>query len=164
MKAKDITLGGIMTALSVLVLYLTSILPFNTIALLTIASSFIPVIIIRSNIKTASFVYIASTILGLFITTPNIVIMYALFFGIYGLIKYIIEKLNKISLEIILKLLFFNISLIVSILIIKLFLGDVIINLPIWLLFIVGQVVFLIYDYALTMIITIYINKFHSKI
>ena len=164
MKAKDITLGGIMTALSVLVLYSTTILPFNTIALLTIASSFIPVIIIRSNIKTASFVYVASTLIGLFLTTPNIIIMYTLFFGIYGLIKYLIEKLNKMYLEIILKLLFFNISLILSMIIIKLFLGDVIINLPIWLLFIVGQVIFLVYDYALTMIITIYINKFHSKI
>ena len=164
MKAKDITLGGIMTALSVVILYLTSILPFNTIALLTIASSFIPIIIIRSNINTATFVYIASTIISFFIVPVNFVAMYGLFFGVYGIIKCIIEKIHRISIEIVLKLVFFNIATILSLYVINLFMGDFKVNLPIWLLLLSGQVIFLIYDYALTMIITIYMNKLHNKI
>ena len=52
MKAKDIALGGILVALTTVVLYSTSILPISTLAILTIASALIPVCIIRSNIKT----------------------------------------------------------------------------------------------------------------
>ena len=39
MKARDIALGGILVALTTIVLYATSILPISTLAILTIASS-----------------------------------------------------------------------------------------------------------------------------
>ena len=66
MKAKDIALGGILVALTTIVLYSTSILPISTLAILTIASALIPVCIIRSNIKTSIFVYISSSLIAFF--------------------------------------------------------------------------------------------------
>ena len=65
MKARDIALGGILVALTTIVLYATSILPISTLAILTIASALIPVCIIRSNIQTSIFVYISSILLYL---------------------------------------------------------------------------------------------------
>ncbi|MGG7177522.1 hypothetical protein ACQPU1_08025 [Clostridium paraputrificum] len=162
MKAKDITLGGIMVALSVVTLYLTSVIPINTIAILTIASAFIPICIIRSNIKTASFVYVATTIISFFIVPINYVLMYALMFGIYGIVKHLIEKIDKLPIEIFIKLVFFNVILVIGLVFMKSLLGDLNINLPTWLLFIVAQPVFLIYDYALTVLISYYLEKLHK--
>ena len=66
MKAKDIALGGILVALTIVTLYLTLLIPTNTIAIMTLASLYIPICLIRSNIKTSIFVYVASTIVSLF--------------------------------------------------------------------------------------------------
>ena len=65
MKAKDISLGGILVALTIVTLYLTLLIPTNTIAIMTLASVYIPICLIRSNIKTSIFVYVASTIVSL---------------------------------------------------------------------------------------------------
>ncbi len=39
MKSRDIAIGGILVALTIIVLYATSILPISTLAILTIASA-----------------------------------------------------------------------------------------------------------------------------
>ena len=104
MKAKNIALGGILVALTSIVLYATSILPISTIAILTIASAIIPVCIIRSDIQTSIFVYIASSLIAFFLVPINISLLYFIFFGIYGIVKYFIERMRKEKIEILLKL------------------------------------------------------------
>lgn len=162
MKAKDLTLGSILIALTVVILYSTSILPISTLTILTLASCLIPICIIRSSVKTGFLVYIGATILGFFIIPINIIVYYGLFFGIYGIIKYYIERLRNLSLEIILKLVIFNILFSVIFLLATSLLGNIVINLPLWLLWIIAQPVFLIFDYALTLIIGYYLNRFHK--
>jgi len=159
MKAKDITLGGIMVALSVITVYLTTIIPVNTLSILTFASCLIPITILRSNIRTATFVYVSTTLISFFIIPPNYAIMYALFFGIYGIVKYFIEKLRKMPIEIILKLLFFNIVLSIVLIFMITLIGEFNIDLPTWLLYLVAQPTFLLYDYAITASITFYLEK-----
>ena len=159
MKAKDITLGGIMVALGIITLYLTTIIPINTLTILTLASCFIPITILRSNIRTASFVYVATTLMSFFIVPINYAIMYALLFGIYGIVKYFIEKLRKMPIEIILKLLFFNAVLSIGLIFMNAFIQELNINFPTWLLFLVAQPAFLLYDFAITTAITFYLEK-----
>ena len=159
MKAKDITLGGIMVALSIITLYLTTIIPVNTLSILTLASCFIPITILRSNIRTACFVYVATTLMSFFIVPINYAIMYALLFGIYGIVKYFIEKLRKLPIEIILKLLFFNVVLSIGLIFMNAFIGELNIDLPTWLLYLVAQPAFLLYDFAITTAITFYLEK-----
>ena len=164
MKSKNITIGGISVALSVVILYLTTIIPINTVALLTLASAIIPIVIIRSDFKTAILVYMSSSILSFFILPINYTILYTLIFGIYGLVKFFIEKINRIFIEILLKIAFFNIVLIICYILIKTLLVDLGLSLAPWLFFIIAQIGFLVYDYALTLIITLYLNKIHNKI
>lgn len=159
MKAKDIALGGILTSISLIVLYLSSMIPVNTLAILTIASAIIPIAIIHSSIKLSYFIYGATSILGFLFIPTNIIISYIVFFGIYGIMKHYIEKINNIPKEIILKLLSFNILFIIGYTILKSFIGDLQITLSPILLIILAQIAFLIYDYALTLIITIYLNR-----
>ncbi|MBB6623961.1 hypothetical protein H7E67_11030 [Clostridium gasigenes] len=162
MKAKDLTLGGILIALTLVILYSSSILPISTLTILTLASCLIPICIIRSSVKTGFLVYIGSTTLGFFIIPINIIVYYGLFFGVYGIIKYYIERLRKLPLEIILKLIIFNIIFIISFTVATLFLGNVVINIPLWLLWLLAQPTFIVFDYALTLIIGYYLNRFHK--
>lgn len=180
MKAKDIALGGILVALTTIVLYATSILPISTLAILTIASALIPVCIIRSNIQTSIFVYISSSLIAFFLVPINISFLYFVFFGIYGIIKYFIERIRKEKLEIVLKLIFFNIAFIIGFIIMQNVLGiNIIAGLEVLMsrffdtsgrtiasiiLWIVAQPIFLIYDYAMTMIITFYMERIHKNI
>ncbi|MDO5780364.1 MAG: hypothetical protein Q4Q02_07555 [Clostridium sp.] len=180
MKAKDIALGGILVALTTIVLYSTSIIPISTLAILTIASSLIPVCIIRSNIQTSIFVYISSSLIAFFLVPINISFLYFMFFGVYGIIKYFIERIRKEKLEIALKLVFFNIAFIIGFIIMQNILGiNIIAGLEVLvsrffdtssktissiILWMVAQPVFLIYDYAMTMIITFYMERIHKNI
>lgn len=169
-----------MVALTSVILYSTSLIPISTIAILTVASAIIPVCIIRSDVKTATFVYFASSLLAFFLVPINISIMYILFFGIYGIIKYYIERINKITLENILKLIFFNIVFIIGFIIMQTVLGVNIIAglqevvgrfiessvnvISIIILWVVAQPVFLAYDYAMTLIISFYVDRIHKNI
>lgn len=180
MKAKDIALGGILVALTTIVLYATSILPISTLAILTIASALIPVCIIRSNIQTSIFVYISSSLIAFFLVPINISFLYFVFFGVYGIIKYFIERIRKEKLEIVLKLVFFNIAFIIGFIIMENVLGvNIIEGLEVLMsrffdtsgraiasiiLWIVAQPIFIIYDYAMTMIITFYMERIHKNI
>ncbi|EOR20852.1 hypothetical protein A500_15255 [Clostridium sartagoforme AAU1] len=106
MKIRDITVSAILIALTIIILYLNLLLPISTLSILTLASLLVPIALIKSSIKSAFSVYIISSIIGFFILPINIISLYASFFGIYGIIKYYIEKINKFYLEIILKLIF----------------------------------------------------------
>lgn len=180
MKAKDIALGGILVALTTMVLYSTSILPISTLVILTIASSLVPVCIIKSNIKTSIFVYISSSLIAFFLVKINIAFLYFIFFGVYGIIKYFIERIRKEKIEIVLKLIIFNTAFIIGFIIMQNILGinlisglEVLISrffdissktIASIILWIVAQPIFLIYDYAMTMIITFYMERIHKNI
>ena len=68
MNARDMALGGVLVALTSIILYMTSVIPTSTLTILTIASALIPICIIRSNVKTAIFVYFASSLISFFLT------------------------------------------------------------------------------------------------
>ncbi|MBE6049730.1 MAG: hypothetical protein E7214_03470 [Clostridium sp.] len=163
MKTKDLTFGGIMVAVSVIILYLTTIIPINTLTLLTLASFIIPLCIIRSNIKTSIAVYICTSLISFFIIPINYSLLYICFFGIYGLIKCLIERLNNFKLEIFLKFIFFNFVLIIMLLIASSIITSQFENVSIWLVIIISQLVFGVFDYALTLIISIYVKKFSNR-
>lgn len=163
MKTKNLTIGGISIALSLVILYLSTIISINTIAILTVASSIIPITIIKSDIKTSILVYIITSILSFFFLPINYSLLYILLFGIYGIAKYFIEKLNKLPLEIVLKLVFFNIMLGIGYLLMDSLLNMINLKLSLWILLIIAQFAFLIYDYALTVIISFYLQRLHRN-
>lgn len=164
MKVNDLTQSAIFITLTLIILYFSSILPINTLSILTIASCLIPICIIKISLRNAILVYISSTILSFLILPIKYSIYYGVFFGLYGIIKYLIEKLNSLFLEIILKLISFNILLTFSYLLIKTLLGLNNINISLFTFIIFAQFAFLIFDYALTLIISFYLNRIHKHI
>ena len=164
MKSRYIAESGLLVALTLVILYATSVIPISTLSILTVASCLIPISIIRTSIKNTILVYIASSILSFFLVPTNIAIYYTLFFGVYGIIKYFIEKAKNIPLEIFLKLISFNILLGIIYFITKSFLVVISPDLPLWILWLGAQIVFLVYDYALTLAISYFLRRFNKYI
>lgn len=158
MKSNNIAKGGIFAALSLILLYLSSVFPTNKLFILGIASCIIPLSIMLTGVKNTLVVYAAVSLLSLFIIPSKLIsIAYILIFGSYGIVKYFIEKLRSIPLEFILKLLYFNISSAIIVFIYKLVIVKIP-NINIYLLIFALQFAFIIYDYALTAFIA-YANK-----
>ena len=98
---------------------------------------------------------------------------------LFGIIKFLIERLRNGRVEMILKLIFFNISFFIGFIVMENILGLNIIaglkeaifkvfkisskNIATNLLWLKAQPVFLIYDYAMTLIITFYMEKIHGR-
>lgn len=160
MKSNKLAIGGISVALSLVILYLTNVIPINTIAILTIASSVIPITIIKTDIKTSIMVYIITSICSFMFLPITYSIMYIFIFGVYGIIKSFIERLHNTTIEIILKLVYFNIILTIVYFALPSILGNIEISLL--LAFISANIAFLIYDYALTIVITYFVTKFNK--
>ncbi len=158
-KTYAISLGGLYTGLILVFLYLSRFLPFNKLFLLAAASSIIPLAIITIEIKYSSMVYFASTILSLVLGLRGVGLVYGVFFGLYGFVKYYIERLQRLPLEWILKFAFFNFSMFIMYQGYRLLLLPLpVFSIPLPAIILMLQLVFFIYDYALTVFIT-YVNR-----
>lgn len=164
MKSKNLAYGSIAVALSIVILYISLLIPINTFAILTIASCIIPIVIIKCDMKTAITVYLATSFLSFFILPINYFLSYVCVFGVYGIIKFFIEKIKKMPVELLIKVLYFGLILSIMTILAK-YTSIITINTnySLILLFILGIVLLLIYDYVLTLLISFYINKFHNK-
>ncbi|SKA84299.1 hypothetical protein SAMN05428976_106154 [Clostridium sp. USBA 49] len=164
-KTVNIARGGLFTALGVLFIYLSIISPTNKLYLLGIASCIIPLSILTTNLKNSFLIYLSTSFLSLLLTgIKGNVIAYIVFFGLYGFVKYYIEKLRKIPLEIVLKLLFFNTSIVILYIISKAFFNNILnMNISIYIILIGIQFAFFIFDYALTLFIS-YLQRRIKKI
>lgn len=165
-KSQKVALGGIVTLLTTVSLYISSILPTNRLFFFALSTFFPAVIIIESNIRLGIIVYFTSSILS-FILIPNktIVLPFVIFFGYYAVIKSLIERINKLAIELLLKLSLFNLSIYITYSIVsRVFIGDIIIKLPAWAIFILMQIIFIVYDYAFSLGVYFYRNKIRFKI
>ncbi|MDP4089573.1 MAG: hypothetical protein Q8930_09930 [Bacillota bacterium] len=159
-KTMNIARGGLLAALTVLLIYMTNIVPTSRLTLLTVASAVIPYSILTTGARNSFIVYGAASALSLLLVGfRSATVAYVIFFGLYGFVKYYVEAINKIPYEIVLKLVYFNVSLFaIYMLYSTLFTDSISDKLPIYLIIAGAQAVFFIYDYALTILIS-YIRK-----
>lgn len=154
--SKKIAYSGILLGLNIVLLLISNLISINTMFFMGLASLIISVIVMEYGVNTGVVFYIASIILS-FIVMPNKSqwLLYTLTFGIYGLVKYFIEKGRPIYTEVILKLIFANLVAVILYLILK---NIVIIPINI-ITIIVYQVAFLVYDYVYSLFIEYYNEK-----
>lgn len=154
-KSKSVAIGGILVGINVILLYFTFIIPTSKLTLLTLSSCIVPFAIIALGKKTAILVYLSSSILALILGLKTIAFMYLIFFGLYGLVKYYIESLRKTTLEIVLKVLFFNVAFSILYFLYKSFILTIPLKISIAYVIILYQIGFFIYDYAMTLVIAL---------
>lgn len=169
-KSARTAVGGIVSALSIVLMFLTSVIPSLTYALPAAAGILLTVIVIEIDKKWAFGVYAAVSLLSvLLIADKEAALMYIMFFGYYPILKGVFEgKLNPI-VSWILKFAVFNIGVVLATII-----SVYVFNIPfdemekygikaaIGLLA-AGNVVFLIYDFAMTNLIKLYLLKWRKS-
>jgi hypothetical protein len=164
-KVKSITLSGILIAFTVICVFLAATLPTSRLSLYAISSLFIAVIIIEFGVRAGWAFYLASGILSAVLVPRLEVIPFVVFFGLYGLIKLYIERLPNRVIEYVLKLLYFNICLVLALFFLKeLILGGINLSAPVYIAAAILEVVFLVYDYVYTLFIRFYATKLKSKL
>ncbi|GAA3655510.1 hypothetical protein [Asaccharospora irregularis] len=159
--SKKVAYGGILLAVNIILLLFLNIIPTNTLLIMGLASLPISIVIMEFGPKSGVAFYIASIVLGFIVmTNKSHWVIYVFTFGVYGLIKYIIERDLPVYVEILLKLVFANIVLVFLYFILKPFL-----YIPVKLgLIAMFEVVFILYDYMYSSFIDYYNNKLKNKL
>ncbi|MGL5312316.1 MAG: hypothetical protein ACRC92_03610 [Peptostreptococcaceae bacterium] len=159
--SRRIAYGGMLLGVNVILLLLINIIPMNTLFLMGLASLPISVVIMENGPKSGVAFYLASVVLGFIVmNSKSQWILYALTFGVYGLIKYLIEQDRPVYLEYILKIIFANIIIILVYFILRAF-----VYIPLNLLAIAFfEVAFIVYDYVYSKFIEYYNEKLRKII
>lgn len=162
-KTFKLALGGICLALSVVFMFGASFVPGVELTLYALSSLFIAVMIIETGVKGGILLYVAAILLGLLIVPNKIGILpYACLFGLYGILKYFIEKIKNPIMQVGLKVLFFAGVLSAAFYGFQgLLLGNVDLpDLPAAVLLAAGILFLLLYDWIYTLLIRIYRKRF----
>lgn len=161
-QAHGVALGGMLTALSLVLLVLAGVVPAMQLVFTAAAGILLIAAVLDLHIKWAWGVFAAVTILG-FLLCPDksVVILYLFFFGHYPLFKNYIERLHNRIIQWVIKIPVFNGCLILAYLVIaKLFgvsTGALQYGYAITLL--LANIAFVVYDIALSRLIVTYVYR-----
>lgn len=170
-SSKKIALCGIITALSVVCMLLSSIVPIATYCCAMSAGMCITVIVLEIDTRRAICVYFAVSLLSaLLVPDKEAVVYFILFFGYYPILKRFIEQKKSHTLQWVLKIIVFNLSVIAAF-----FVTMTLLSIPKesyeiagmylpWAFLIFGNVIFVLYDIAFNGVIAMYIQKYRKYI
>lgn len=162
LKSKETAYLGVLLGLNQLFIILSSIIETNTIIAFAGAALIVGIVVVEFGGKSGAVFYLASCVLGFFLTFNKVeIITYIIFFGLYSLAKHVIEiKLLNKKTQIAAKFIFFNLSLAAMYFAVRL-----LITLKLyWWMILGAQVMFIVYDYAFTIMINYYINTIKPKL
>ena len=160
-KTRKITLAALFSAFSVVILYIASVWPTGQLGLVAVSSVFVAAAVVEGGVTSGVSVFAVSSALGMLIV-PNRVppVLFIIFFGYYPVVKCIIERVRNVIMQWFLKLAIFNAALLV----IWYFLSELFMSytesIPgTWLVYLLGSVVFVVYDYGFSKVIWLYITR-----
>ena len=165
-KTNRLALGGIFLALTIVFLFIASVIPGLELTFYALSSVFIGLMILETGFGGGLAVYAAAAILGfLLIPGKGAVIPFIFFFGIYPVIKAIAEKPQQKAAQLTVKIAFFAAVVCIAFLLFKeLFFGNI--DLPDWsfpILLIAGIIAFILYDFIFTLILDLYKKRINKK-
>ena len=163
---KKLVVAGVLAALSVIILYLGCAIEVLDLTMSAIVSLLVVVIVIEMGYKYAWLTYIATSILSIIILPQKSpAIFYACFMGFYPIIKSYLERINSALVRWIIKLVVGNAALALMFILMSLFLPDEFEGG--WLMLVtyfLGIIAFLMYDVALSKLITLYFVRIRDRI
>jgi hypothetical protein len=166
MKPDSKKLAGtaIISAISFVLLLLACAAPTGRIALAAAAGVVPALAVIRNGISGGVYCYVVTGLLALFLLPlKGIALMYVVFFGHWPVLKSLIERIKRMAVEWLVKLIAFNALLTVFLLLYKLLLTETFDSFfPLWLLYPVGSAAFVLYDLGFSGLIKIYVNRFEK--
>jgi len=156
-KTGRVALVGVLSACSVVVLFIACISPSGKLGLAAAAGLFPMFSVLAIGRAAGCLCWVVSGFLGLLLLPDkNLAMLYLLFLGLYPVLKSRIEAFHNLPLELLCKLIFFN--LVFALFFMGLF--DIL-SLPLpqwlanraWLAYLIGDGVFLVYDIGLSKLI-----------
>lgn len=162
---------SVITALSTAVMFMTGLIPMGTYALPALSAVVMLPVVVEFGAGWGMLVYVAVSLLSFFVAADKeAVLCFILFFGYYPALKAIFEKTGRRLISFILKFAVFNITAVA-----EFFIAVNILGLPSdsltffgvyapWAFLVFGNIVFLLYDYALSLLVISYYRKFSGKI
>ena len=166
-----VSLGGVVAALSLVLMLLTSIIPFGTYAFPAFAGILLVLLVFNLGYAYAFAVYFVTAVLSfLLVTDKEAALYYALFLGFYPILKGVIERIPSKPVQYIVKLALFNVCMIAAF-----YIGITLLSIPKesfnlfgvylpWVFLILGNIVFIIYDLCITRLVTLYLLKWHDRL
>lgn len=163
-----IAVCGVMMALTIVMIFLSSVIPGVNMSLLAVATCLTAFVIIETGIKYGTAFFAGAVILSsIIVPGKTAVVQYLMFFGLYPIIKYFAEKSPKKAVQIGIKAVFIVADLLIAyFLLFEIFFGGAELPFSLPAIFILPEmaVMFILLDIILTIIINIYIQKVHSKL
>ena len=166
--AVTVAYPAILGALSLLLVYIGSIAPTGNWGIVAAAGLLPGLAVISVGMKAGLLCWAGVSILA-FLLVPDkfCVLLFGALFGLYPMMKSLIERLRKKPLEYVLKLAFFNAAFTAVYLVMS---AAVAASLPqvlgssVWVLYLAANVVFLLYDYGFSKLIALYIARVQRAI
>lgn len=164
-----VAVGGVISAVSLAIMMFTGVFPFGTYAFPVISGVFLIAIYLEFGFGWSMLVYAVISIMSiLFVSDKEAALFFTLFFGYYPVVKSYIERLKNKLFQYIIKFGIFNIAC-VSVYYLMLFVFSLPkdafevfgVNVPLIFL-LVGNIVFVLYDFAVKVAVVQYINKYRK--
>ena len=164
-----VSLGGVIGALSLCLMLLTSVIPFTTYAFPAFAGMLLVCVVIELGYSWAFLVYaVVSALSILMLTDKEAALYYVVFLGFYPVIKAVIERFKSRLLQFILKYAVFNVCMIIAF-----YLSVFVFMIPKesfnlfgvylpWVFLIIGNFAFIVYDICITRVVTVYLLKINK--
>lgn len=162
-----VALGGMVAAASVILMLMTGLFPFATLALPALAGALLLASVLETGPLWAIAVYAAVGILSLLVAPDReAAVYYILLFGHYPIVKNFIERIRLRPVQWVLKIAAFNLCGVAAYLISLKLLGvrDDLIKYGYPLAFAAANITFILYDFALTRLIVTYTVRIRKKI
>lgn len=160
--ARKVAYPAILGALSLVLIYIGSVAPSGSWGIVAVAGLLPAAAVISVSLKAGALCWAGVSALALILIPDKFcALMYAILFGLYPIVKALIERVRRKAPEYPLKLAFFNVTFSVLYFAMR---AAVLASLPaalsaVWLLYLVGNVVFLIYDFGFSKLISLYIAR-----
>ena len=166
--AGKVAYPAILSAVALVLVYMGSVAPTGNWGIVAAAGLLPAAAVISVGLKAGFLCWAAAAILA-FLLVPDkfCALLFGVLFGLYPMVKSLIEQLRKKPVEYLLKLAFFNASFTVVYLTMA---AAVAASLPqvlgssVWILYLAANVVFLLYDYGFSKLIALYIARVQRAI
>lgn len=173
-QSSKIALGGIVAALSVVLMMMTFI-PSMTFVLPAAAGVLLMLMVIEVNKSWAFMVFVAVSLISVFVVPDRMAaVMYILFFGYYPVLKALMESKLPRVLEVILKFAVFNAAIIAAYYLLTFVMGTPVLEFDFWaerglpvvalvaIVLVIANAVFFVYDLALSKLVEAYLGHWRK--
>ncbi|MFA7672712.1 MAG: hypothetical protein WCY62_02505 [Clostridia bacterium] len=167
-NTKILTRNAILLAIMMILLYLRTVIPTYQLGFYILASLLPGIVMMENGIKQTLIFIFASFILSLILPVDKLsfLLFYSLF-GIYSVVKFLIEKIRYRVLVLVVKLAYFSAVFFIS-MYFAATIADVLpkslIQYDIWLVYGIAVVFYVIYDYMYTQFSLFYMRKIKKHI